>query len=288
VCHAFQAADVPVQLLQGWPSCGNQEGPLLVLYPPPDLALAPELLEGPAGLSGHYQDLLAAVAVRAAAAEAGDLRLVNLALSSIPALIAWGVARLQGHGPSAASVQQDPWSVLRPDPLAALISLDLIRSDASLLPAYLAVEAHPLAADADGRPPDRGYPERLQSAAAPPLLLRQHQSVAQATADLRQLGEQLGAARAELIDAAWIRQQLSEQLQQMQAALAELEVVRAEAEQLQRELDSERTEGLANRQMIQSTLEQAVQVSRHQSAMQDLASQVISGLQRQLSRTAGG
>ncbi|SBO44563.1 conserved protein of unknown function [Cyanobium sp. NIES-981] len=302
---AFQDADLPVQLVPDWDPGHGGDGPLLMLYPPPDQALGPALLEGPDGLAGRYRLLLERLDDPGLALAAQPLRLVNLALSSPPRLIGWCVGQLQrdlepgesqrplpAH-PGEPELAQPPdlWFQPQPEPLAARIVLELLAADPGVLPAYLALEEHPLAASAEGRDADFAYPERLQAAAAMEQLLLQHQAMAGTTADLRQLGRELGAARAELIDAAWIRQQLSDQLQGLQAALVQLDDCREELRQLQQQLDAEQlrqAELQANQLMIQSSLEQAVQFSRSQGAMQAAASQVISALARQLGRFPQG
>ncbi|EDY37360.1 hypothetical protein CPCC7001_238 [Cyanobium sp. PCC 7001] len=294
--EAFQDAAIPIQLLPDWDFGVATEAPLLVLYPPPDQALTPEWLqEAGGGLAGSYHRLLAQLEAVAAGGFGAEVRLVNLALSSAPRLIGWSVDRLQpliqGEPVEGAAEQcPDLWFQPRPEPFDARLTLDLLEADPAILAAYLALEAHPLAASAEGRNPDRHYPERLRQAAGLERLLAQRHASARADADLRLLGGELGAARAELIDAAWIRQQLSDQLHQMQAALDDLELSQVEVKRLEQELAEAQLRHAdlqANQQMIQSTLEQAVQHSRSQGAMQGAALGVISALLRQLSRTRG-
>ncbi len=183
-------------------------------------------------------------------------------------------------------VGQDLWFRPQPEALNAVIALDLLQSQPQILPTYLRLDGHSLAAGAERRPPDHDCLSRLEASAQPERLLEQCQRLARFEADLHDLGLELGAARAELIDAAWIREQLAEQLQQMEAALADLATCQSDRLHLRQQLEAEQlnqAELLANQQQIQATLEQAVQFSRSQNALHDSALKVIRGLQRQQS-----
>lgn len=292
---ALAAAELPVERLDSWEAVEPDRGPVAVLYPTPDQALCPELLLSAGGLAGHYA-LLADLASAWTAAGCGPrLRLVNLALSSVPRLVQWAVAWLQqplvpapmdtaGAGSDRAMGAPDLWFRVQPEALDARLALDRLHSEPAILPAYLRLDGLPLAAAAERRQPDHHYLSRLEAAAQPARLLEQRQRLARFEADLHDLGLELGAARAELIDAAWIREQLAEQLHQMQAALAELESSQAEVQRLRQLLEAEqvnRADMLANQQQIQASLEQAVQFCRSQHLLHDSALEVIRGLQRQ-------
>ncbi|MBE9154077.1 hypothetical protein [Cyanobium sp. LEGE 06113] len=295
VLNVLLAADLPVEQLESWEAVELGLGPVAVLYPTPDQALCADLLQSEGGLAGHYARL-AALASTWASTEP-QLRLVNLALSSVPQLVGWAVAALQGgpltdpppacrDGYGADLFGQDLWFRPQPEALNAVIALDLLQSQPQILPTYLRLDGHSLAAGAERRPPDHDCLSRLEASAQPERLLEQCQRLARFEADLHDLGLELGAARAELIDAAWIREQLAEQLQQMEAALADLATCQSDRLHLRQQLEAEQlnqAELLANQQQIQAALEQAVQFSRSQDALHDSALKVIRGLQRQQS-----
>ena len=301
VLNVLVAADLPVEHLDSWEAVELGLGPVAVLYPTPDQALCTDLLQSEGGLAGHYARLADLASTWAATEPLPQLRLVNLALSSVPQLVGWAVAALQegalpgplpgsGEGPAADLAAQDLWFRPESEALDAVIALDLLQSQPQILSAYLRVDGHPLAAPAERRQIDHGYTSRLETSAQPGRLLEQRQRLARFEADLHDLGLELGAARAELIDAAWIREQLAEQLQQMEAALADLATCQSDRLQLQHQVEAEQlnqAELLANQQQIQATLEQAVQFSRSQNALHDSALEVIRGLQRQQASIVG-
>ncbi len=299
--NALVAADLPVEWLESWEAVELGLGPVAVLYPTPDQALCADLLESEGGLAGHYAHLADLASIWMATEPLPQLRLVNLALSSVPQLVGWVVEALQRgaqadplsatvDGPGADLAGQDLWFRPQPEALEARIALDLLQSHPEILPAYLSLDGHPLAAPAELRQPDFSYPARLEASAQPGRLLEQRQRLARFEADLHNLGLELGAARAELIDAAWIREQLAEQLQQMEASLADLATCQSDRLQLQQLVEAEqvnRAELLANQQQIQATLEQAVQHARSQNLLHDSALEVIRGLLRQQAAIAG-
>lgn len=298
VLNGLLAADLPVERLESWQAVELGLGPVAVLYPTPEQALCADLLQSEGGLASHYARLADLASTWAATEPQPQLRLVNLALSSVPQLVGWAVAALQvgalpdplqaaadGNGCDVAG--QDLWFRPQPEALDARVAQDLLQSQPQILPAYLRLDGHPLAAPAEGRQPDHAYLSRLEASAQPARLLEQRQRLARFEADLRDLGQEFGASRAELIDAAWIREQLAEQLQQ---TLAELETCQSERLHLQQLVEAEQlnqAELLANQQQIQATLEQAVQISRSQNALHDSALAVIRGLQRQQASIAG-
>ncbi len=69
---------------------------MAVLYPTPDQALCADLLQSEGGLAGHYARLADLASTWASTEPQPQLRLVNLALSSVPQLVGWAVAALQG------------------------------------------------------------------------------------------------------------------------------------------------------------------------------------------------
>lgn len=95
----------------------------------------------------------------------GRCRLVNLSCLSLPGLIAWCVDQASpSHGEGSPRFPA-------PDPLDSLLAIEWLQAHPEQLEAYQILEAHPLAAALDQRPPDLLCLERYRKAASPEALL---------------------------------------------------------------------------------------------------------------------
>ncbi|MFQ6539600.1 MULTISPECIES: hypothetical protein [Aphanothece] len=300
--RAFELADVAVEWLRDPDDVEQAPGPRLLLYAPPDLVLGPWLVENSQSLASSYEQIGSLASRLNLHQPSVPLRLVNISLCSMPRLITWAVQVLTASAETASGAletsgaEPDLWFRPQPAPTDALIALELLREQPSVLPAYQALEQHPLAARADDRSPDLTYPMRLQNAVSLDKLLRMRQCSVGLDAELRQLGVDLGAAQAELIDSAWVREQLGEQIHQMHDELRRLHeklhqgeeeanVLRAtigDRQEELHELQRRHAELQANQQEIQTSLEQAVQCSRTQSKMHAGLVTLLSNLQQQM------
>jgi hypothetical protein len=250
----------------------------------PNLPGDPQTL---AGIYGRLEQLSGQVVERHPNAA---LRLGNLSLDSIPRLIHWAVhalASAEGNlSDEAPSPDNDLWFRPTPDAIDAHLARELLLSDAAILPAYLTLESHPLSAAADGREPDVHYLDRLQSIASLDAMLKERQAQGAMDLELRRLGDDLGSAHAELIDAAWIRQQLMERIQRMQDAMQDamqrMQELEEERNALRMEMKCQqsRYEGLqANQQQIQNSLEEAAHIARSQDRMYKALLSILRKLQ---------
>ena len=137
------------------------ELPLLSVYADPLGRLASH------GAGEHDGALLAALPQLERSAS--RCRLVNLSCVALPALVAWGVEA--GAAPPPEALPR--FAV--PDPIEALLAIAWLQEHPEHLQAYQALEAHPLAAALDGRPPDLDCLGRYQQAANLDTLLAARQ-----------------------------------------------------------------------------------------------------------------
>lgn len=208
--------------------------PLLVVYPDP-VALLDCLSLGQAGstdLSEQAFPQWDALARLHGASR--PWRLVNSGCHSVPALVGWCV---DPHG-TAARLESSP-GFAPADPLAAWLAGDLLRQHPAWLQAYQQLERHPQAACLDGRPADDGCLQRLAEGGTWAGVLRAWRSRRQLEAELTDLSEaaeslehlQLETAELRLLRDQWISRDC-----EREALLAELQGVRAVADQEQKAL----------------------------------------------------
>ena len=138
--------------------------PLLLLYADPvasiQAAEPSEPARGLLGLRAALPELLAA---------GQPCRLVNLSCLSLPALVAWCI------DPASLPPNGSPPRFPAPDPFDALLAIEWLHAHPEQLQAYQALEAHPLAAALDQRPPDLECLERYRHAASLEALLQARQ-----------------------------------------------------------------------------------------------------------------
>ncbi len=84
------------------------------------------------------------------------LRVVNAACLNIPAIVAWCV------DPYASLCEPPAYFFVEPDPLNALLAIELLSRIPRLSSCYLALERHPLAALLDQRPVDSVFEQRYR------------------------------------------------------------------------------------------------------------------------------
>lgn len=139
----------------------QNDWPLLFLYADPVAWVqAAEPAKPAAGIAA----LLATQPERLAAVQ--PCRLVNVSCSSLPDLVAWCL-----DPASPPSVGSSP-SIPEPAPFDALLAIEWLSAHPEHLQAYQDLEAHPLAAGLDRRPPDLHCLERYRLAANLESLLR--------------------------------------------------------------------------------------------------------------------
>jgi hypothetical protein len=302
-------ADLPFEVLDDIEVAQNANGPLLLLYPSPDLALDIAMASSAQdGLQAHYRRVAELASRLSLEPSPPPCRLVNLALSALPGVIRWAVRVLMtGDGAAAAATsgstdEPDLWFRPQPEPIDALITLELLRLDPTVESAYVNLENHPLAAAADGRQPDLAYAHRLRQAASLDRILQARQSSAGLEQQLRSLGAELGTAHADLIDSGWIREQLGEQLHAWREQVCDLEGRLEEQEAVKRALQAEIREAQqalqhqqnryaelqANQAEIQASLEQAVRCSRSQRDLHGAMQEVLRSLQSEIARLQRG
>ena len=149
--------------------------------------------------------------------------LVNLSCVSLPALVAWAVD--PGAGVPAEALPR----FAAPDPFEALLAIAWLQEHPEQLQAYQALEAHPLAAALDGRPPDLDCLERYQRAANLDALLAARQEQADLEADLAELAQQLQPLQEQQLEALALREQLA----LMQGRLQQADVLQERCSELQ-------------------------------------------------------
>jgi len=234
----------------------EQEEPVLLLYNTPDRLLATTDLEGSALLDG-YRTLLEAPATsprltmwRLAALDAGQLGKI-----------------LSGDPPPDFSADLPP---PEPEPLAALVTAAVCRSEPGLLDAYLDLELQALMG---GGEPDSAYLRRLQSRISSEALLQAWRSpgaLALQVADLReQLVQSNGLLEDNLKALAEANQKLEQQDTSLKEAREEAELTLLHLHQVQEELESSCLRPSTNQHLAASqaeALQQAEATGQEQAA----------------------
>ncbi len=196
----------------------QRDRPLLLLYADPWAWMeAAEPADPAAGCSA----LLAALHELLAAGQC--CRLVNLSCLSLPALVAWCV------DPASQPPSESTPCFPEPDPCEALLAIKWLEAHPEQLQAYQALEAHPLAAALDQRPPDLNCLERYRQAASLDGLLQARHERAALEADLHELAAQLEPQQSQQLEALALREQLG----LLQARLQEADALQARCSDLQ-------------------------------------------------------
>jgi hypothetical protein len=190
----------------------TSDWPLLLVYAEPVAWMEPAA--GGSALLTALSELLAA---------GQRCRLVNLSCVSLPALVAWCVE------PASPPPPESSPRFSQPEPFEALLAIELLHAYPEQLQAYQALEAHPLAAALDQRPPDLGCLERYRQAASLEALLQARQEWAALEADLRELATQLEPLHHQQLEALALREQLGA----LQARLQEADALQARCSDLQ-------------------------------------------------------
>jgi len=194
------------------------DSPLLLLYADPgawmEAAEPAEPAAGGAALFAALPELVAA---------GQRCRLVNLSCLSLPALVAWCVDLASPPPPESAPRFPEP------EPFDALLAIEWLQLHPEQLQAYQALEAHPLAAALDQRPPDLNCLERYRQAARLEALLQDRQQRAALEADLRELAAQLEPLQSQQLEALALREQLG----LLQARLQQADALQARCSDLQ-------------------------------------------------------
>ena len=129
-------------------------------------------------------------------------RLVNLSCLSIPGLVAWCV------DPAAPSSPEALPRFPEPEPFDAVLAIKWLEAHPDHLQAYQVLEAHPLAAALDQRPPDLHCLERYRQATRLAALMQVRQERAALETDLRELAAQLEPLQSQQLAALALREQL--------------------------------------------------------------------------------
>ena len=198
--------------------------PLLLLYSDP---LAWMQAAAPAGAAAGATTLLDALPELLTA----DLpcRLVNLSCAQLPALVAWCV------DPASQPPHESQPRFPAPDPFDALLASEWLQAHPEQLQAYQALEAHPLAAALDQRPPDLECLQLYRRAANLDALLQVRQDRGALEADLRELAAQLEPLRDQQLQALALREQLA----LLQARLHQADALQARCADLQLSLQAQ-------------------------------------------------
>ena len=195
--------------------------PLLLAYVDPLGRLASQ------GAGEHDGGLLAALPQLERAVS--RCRLVNLSCVALPALVAWGVEA--GAAPPAEA--QARFADL--DPFEALLAMAWLQEHPEHLQAYQILEAHPLAAALDGRPPDLDCLVRYQQAANLDALFAARQERAALEVDLVELAQQLAPLQERQLEALALREQLA----LLQGRLQQADVLQGRCSELQLSLQAQ-------------------------------------------------
>jgi hypothetical protein len=172
-------------------------------------------------------DLLAALPHMQAVSSA--CRLVNLACVCVPDVVAWCVE------PHAPPERPFPHCFPEPDPLHALLALELLRQHPRLAATYLSLEQHPLASLLDQRPVDANFEQRYQHACRWQALLEARDRQTQFERDIRLLAEQLEPLHATQLSCL----DLQNKIQLLSARLDETALVRQRCADLEISLQAE-------------------------------------------------
>lgn len=196
--------------------------PLLLVYADP---LAWIQASEPTDPAGGASELIRALPEILAVQR--SCRLVNLSCVLIPALVSWCVDPI-----CLPQLEAQP-RFCRPDPFEALLAIEWLREHTEYLQVYQDLEAHPLAAAVDRRPPDLTCLDRYRQSATLDALQQACHERATLEADLRQLVAQPPQSEQGLEVIA-----LSEQLAGLQSRLQQREVLYARCVELQLSLQA--------------------------------------------------
>lgn len=221
---AFAQAGLQLQPIPD-PWAGLSDRPLLVAYCDP--AGWSELLSPSSEPMGVE---VVAGALPRLLASGRPCRLVNLGCASVPTLVAWCLE------PGAALCSEVAPRFAIPNPLDALLALELLQRQPQLLATYQSLEQHPLAAVGDGRCADLQPQERYRQASAPGGLRQQRLQEQALEAELDQLTAQLQALQLEQLQGLE-RRELVEALQER---LAETDQLKRHARDLELSLEAQR------------------------------------------------
>jgi hypothetical protein len=201
--------------------------PLLLAYGEP--ASWPQLLEPSAGPSG-----VEAVAEALPRLLASDrpCRLVNLSCTSVPTLVAWCLE------PRSALCSQIAPRFVHPNPLDALLALDLLQRQPHLLATYQQLEQQPCAAAIDGRSADLQPFDRYRQATVPEALRQQRQQQQALEVELDLLTAQLQSLQLEQLEGLGRR----ELLESLPERLAEAEQLKRHASDLELSLEAQQAD----------------------------------------------
>lgn len=236
----------------------SAERPLLLTYGDPHVLGVEEACDSAATVVCGLVSLLPGIEARSL-----PFRLINLACVHIPAIVGWCI---QSNAFSGSSSFVD---FVRPDPLHALLALELLNRHPALEAAYLALEEHPLSAALDCRPPDRFFFERYHRACGWDALLEARAEHAALDHEIRELALMLGTRETHLFT---IHRQ-AEQLHDLAQRIAEGEAMRHRC--------------VENTLVIQAQQDDLEALSRRQALLEDLvrrASEASLSLQTQLSQ----
>lgn len=200
------------------PAGAQPDQPLVLGYSDPlgwiQVAAPDEAAVGVSALVAALPELLAAGL---------PCRLVNLSCMAMPALVAWCV---DPSSPAPAEIQP---RFPVPDPFEAMLAIEWLQAHPEQLQAYQTLEAHPLAAALDQRPPDLECLQRYRQAASLEALLQARQERGALEADLRELAVQLKPLHHQQLEALALREQLGV----LQARLQEADALQARCSDLQ-------------------------------------------------------
>jgi type IV secretory pathway VirD2 relaxase len=155
---------------------------------------------------------------------------VNLSALALPALVGWCVD--PAASPASEALQPVGGLPAPTDALAAILALQWLEHHPEVLLAYQQLEAHPLAAALDQRPPDQACIQRYRQAARRQALLQLRQQHQDLQADLQELAAELAPRRLEQLQAL----DMQEQLQALRARLQRAEQAEARGKELEHSL----------------------------------------------------
>lgn len=250
-----------VQAVDCAPSANvSDEIPLLVIYTDP-LGLCQQqqieqALSHALGLRDSIQDLLI---------KCRHCRLVNMACLSIPDLVAWCVE--PAVSPSIHAAHPFP----HPDPLSALLALDLLRRNPALADTYLALETHELAALRDQRPIDSDFENRYLEACSWQSLLDARMEQACLYQEISSLAQQVEPLRFNQEQT----RGLQEQIQALNGKIEHAEVLAQRCSDLEISLQAQQQEMevLARRLALLESL--LIRASASSTAIQLRLSQIL-------------
>jgi hypothetical protein len=193
---ATQAKLTPQALAD--PAALTPDQPLLLAYADPLAWCGEGDPTAPAAGAGVLLSALPAIV-----ATGMPCRLVNLSCLTLPALVAWCIDPTSPPPPVGSP------RFLEPEAFDALMAIEWLQVHPEQLQAYQALEAHPLAAALEQRPPDLNCLERYRQAARLEALLQARHERAALEADLAELAQQLQPLQQQQLEALALREQLA-------------------------------------------------------------------------------